>query len=263
MAYAARVMRSLIIDHVRNRRARKRGGLFEITALETTVADQVGQRAGAAAHQRRARRAGAGGRDAGGGRGPEVLLRVLVRRDRGDARTSRSARFSGTGRRRACTCTARSATSRRWSVMASLSGERWLALSPLPRRGAGPGRRRARAVAGEHPARATRAGRGPRSGCSPGTTALDRDRFLEGGGGRHLRIRRSRACAVGAYTLRVAARARRHGHGVAGRAQRRALHAQGGGEAAERRAHRRERRGAVPPRRAASWPGSPIRTSPT
>jgi RNA polymerase sigma factor (TIGR02999 family) len=41
MSYAARVMRSLIIDHVRNRRARKRGGLFEITALETTVADRV------------------------------------------------------------------------------------------------------------------------------------------------------------------------------------------------------------------------------
>lgn len=41
MAYAARVMRTLIIDHVRNRRARKRGGLFEITALETTVAEQA------------------------------------------------------------------------------------------------------------------------------------------------------------------------------------------------------------------------------
>ena len=41
MAYAARVMRSLIIDHVRNRRARKRGGMFEFTVLETTVADQV------------------------------------------------------------------------------------------------------------------------------------------------------------------------------------------------------------------------------
>lgn len=42
MGYAARVMRSLIIDHVRNRRARKRGGLFEFTVLETTVADQAG-----------------------------------------------------------------------------------------------------------------------------------------------------------------------------------------------------------------------------
>jgi RNA polymerase sigma factor (TIGR02999 family) len=41
MAYAARVMRGLVIDHVRRRRARKRGGQFEITALETTVADQA------------------------------------------------------------------------------------------------------------------------------------------------------------------------------------------------------------------------------
>lgn len=42
MGYAARVMRSLIIDHVRHRRARKRGGLFEFTVLETTVVDQAG-----------------------------------------------------------------------------------------------------------------------------------------------------------------------------------------------------------------------------
>jgi RNA polymerase sigma factor (TIGR02999 family) len=41
MAYAARVMRGLIIDHVRRRRAIKRGGLFEISVLETTVADNV------------------------------------------------------------------------------------------------------------------------------------------------------------------------------------------------------------------------------
>jgi RNA polymerase sigma factor (TIGR02999 family) len=40
MAYAARVMRGLIIDHVRRRRASKRGGLFKITVLDTTVADQ-------------------------------------------------------------------------------------------------------------------------------------------------------------------------------------------------------------------------------
>jgi RNA polymerase sigma factor (TIGR02999 family) len=39
MAYAARVMRALIIDHVRNRRARKRGGQFEITSLAADVAD--------------------------------------------------------------------------------------------------------------------------------------------------------------------------------------------------------------------------------
>jgi RNA polymerase sigma factor (TIGR02999 family) len=35
MAYSARVMRSLIVDHARQRRALKRGGAFEITALET------------------------------------------------------------------------------------------------------------------------------------------------------------------------------------------------------------------------------------
>ncbi len=37
MAYAARVMRGLIIDHVRNRLAIKRGGAFELTSLTTDV----------------------------------------------------------------------------------------------------------------------------------------------------------------------------------------------------------------------------------
>ncbi len=41
MGYAARVMRGLIIDHARNRHAAKRGGLFEITSIDTSVADQV------------------------------------------------------------------------------------------------------------------------------------------------------------------------------------------------------------------------------
>jgi RNA polymerase sigma factor (TIGR02999 family) len=39
MAYAARVMRGLIIDHVRNRLAIKRGGQFELTSLATDVGD--------------------------------------------------------------------------------------------------------------------------------------------------------------------------------------------------------------------------------
>jgi RNA polymerase sigma factor (TIGR02999 family) len=38
MGYAARVMRGLIIDHARNRRAQKRGGLFQITSLDTNAA---------------------------------------------------------------------------------------------------------------------------------------------------------------------------------------------------------------------------------
>jgi RNA polymerase sigma factor (TIGR02999 family) len=41
MGYAARVMRGLIIDHARNRRAQKRGGKFEITTLETTVPEDL------------------------------------------------------------------------------------------------------------------------------------------------------------------------------------------------------------------------------
>ena len=39
MAYAARVMRTLIIDHVRNRKARKLGGGFEMTALLADLPD--------------------------------------------------------------------------------------------------------------------------------------------------------------------------------------------------------------------------------
>jgi len=35
MGYAARVMRNLIIDHARERHAQKRGGLFELTSLDT------------------------------------------------------------------------------------------------------------------------------------------------------------------------------------------------------------------------------------
>ena len=41
MAYAARVMRGLIIDNVRYRHAEKRGGDVLITALDTDVADRL------------------------------------------------------------------------------------------------------------------------------------------------------------------------------------------------------------------------------
>jgi RNA polymerase sigma factor (TIGR02999 family) len=39
MAYAARVMRGLIIDYARNRQAHKRGGEFAFASLESEVAD--------------------------------------------------------------------------------------------------------------------------------------------------------------------------------------------------------------------------------
>ena len=41
LAYAARAMRGLIIDHVRRRYAHKRGGLFALTALHTTIANGI------------------------------------------------------------------------------------------------------------------------------------------------------------------------------------------------------------------------------
>ena len=41
MGYASRVMRGLIIDYARSRQAQKRGGLFEITAISTDVADPM------------------------------------------------------------------------------------------------------------------------------------------------------------------------------------------------------------------------------
>src|SRR5215510_3340365 len=41
MAYAARVMRGLIIDDVRRRQSQKRGGMFEITRLRTDHAESV------------------------------------------------------------------------------------------------------------------------------------------------------------------------------------------------------------------------------
>jgi RNA polymerase sigma factor (TIGR02999 family) len=41
MAYASRAMRGLIIDHARSRQAQKRGGQFDITALDTDISDKV------------------------------------------------------------------------------------------------------------------------------------------------------------------------------------------------------------------------------
>jgi len=41
MAYAARVMRGLIIDHARSRSAQKRGGRFEITTMKTGIGEQA------------------------------------------------------------------------------------------------------------------------------------------------------------------------------------------------------------------------------
>jgi RNA polymerase sigma factor (TIGR02999 family) len=41
LAYAARTMRGLIIDHVRRRYAHKRGGLFELTPLQSVMVESI------------------------------------------------------------------------------------------------------------------------------------------------------------------------------------------------------------------------------
>jgi RNA polymerase sigma factor (TIGR02999 family) len=41
MAYAARVMRGLIIDYARSRQAQKRGGQFELTSIRTEVVESL------------------------------------------------------------------------------------------------------------------------------------------------------------------------------------------------------------------------------
>src|SRR5262249_35037544 len=41
MAYAARVLRGLIIDYARRRQAQKRGGQFEITSIRTDLAEAI------------------------------------------------------------------------------------------------------------------------------------------------------------------------------------------------------------------------------
>ena len=45
MAYAARAMRGLIVDYARNRRAQKRGSAFELTTLDTDVAQATADQA--------------------------------------------------------------------------------------------------------------------------------------------------------------------------------------------------------------------------
>jgi RNA polymerase sigma factor (TIGR02999 family) len=46
MAYAARVMRGLVIDYARRRQAHKRGGAFELTSLPTDVPDPAAEERG-------------------------------------------------------------------------------------------------------------------------------------------------------------------------------------------------------------------------
>ena len=86
MAYASRVMRGLIIDDARRRQAQKRGGLFELTSLGTDQRGEPGRRAGAVRRSAMRSTSSPKSMPASPDRRSEVLLRLLLRRDRRDAR---------------------------------------------------------------------------------------------------------------------------------------------------------------------------------
>ena len=110
IAYAVRAMRGLIIDYVRRRYAQKRGGSFELTSLQTTVADRVTN----ANELERISDA----LDELAGVEPALAEVVDLKFFCGFSLRSRrcggypSGPSSATGKRRACTCTTRSATRR-------------------------------------------------------------------------------------------------------------------------------------------------------
>ena len=82
MGYAARVMRGLIIDYARSRQAQKRGGQFQLTTINTDVAESVADGAELTALGAALEELAAVDTAAGRHRGPEVLLRVHGARDR-------------------------------------------------------------------------------------------------------------------------------------------------------------------------------------
>ena len=106
MAYASRVMRGLIIDYARNRRAQKRGGKFEMTTLETDIGPAAVDDRELTAISDALDELAAVDAVAGGSRRPEILLRILVRRDRRRCAASRNARCSASGTRHGSTSTA-------------------------------------------------------------------------------------------------------------------------------------------------------------
>ena len=198
MAYAARVMRSLIIDYARNHRALKRGGEFQITTLEEDAAIAAAGGSDLEGVGARSRKAHRPRSDAGGGRGPQVLLRFLARRDRRHARRVRADDAAADGRRRGSTCAARSGTRARRA---------WLERRPL----AGPGAAsrsapRSRRVRASRRARATAQRRirsSPRisTGSWRCTTTSPARKFLEDAPAAPPRSASLAGQTVGAYTL--------------------------------------------------------------
>ena len=85
LAYAARAMRAVAIDRARANGALKRGGGLDITSLDTETAESVAEPARSPRSARRSTSSPMLEPGARQRRRPEVLLRLLVRRDRGAA----------------------------------------------------------------------------------------------------------------------------------------------------------------------------------
>ena len=106
MAYAARAMRGLIIDYARSRHAQKRGGQFEITALDTDICRRDG--GPRSSFPRSATRSTSSPSSSPISRRSSISSSSAVFRSRRSRRcaASRSAPCSATGRRRASICIA-------------------------------------------------------------------------------------------------------------------------------------------------------------
>ena len=97
MGYAARVMRGLIIDHARSHSAIKRGGEFEITSLETDVAENPADAKELSLISDALDQLAKIDPELAAGRRFEVLLRLLLRRNCCDAEVVRTYRAKKVG----------------------------------------------------------------------------------------------------------------------------------------------------------------------
>ena len=207
MGYAARVMRGLIIDHARNRRATKRGGQFEITALNTEILEHaVDARklvdisdaldALAGTRSRRSPRSSTSSSSA-------VFPSPKSRR----CRAPPSGRFSAGGSARASTCTAPSVRTRRSEPMTPNS---------IPSAGRLSVRTSSRRSTSRTPTRDGRGSQGCANSilmwppisrrCWTSTARLAQERFLESGAAARsgiapVAVPIAAGQAVGAYTL--------------------------------------------------------------
>ena len=241
---------------------------FELTALSTDALEAgVGGRGELDRIERRARRTGRRRAGSGRGRGPQVLLRLLVRGDRGDegpvGAHGAPVLDQGAGLpARALSETPRSCDAN--DPHAQQSPGELADRKSLPRDRARSWRQK-RAPAGSPPFARRR--RSWRTRIDQWLAHLRRARAGRISSKASAEVEPARVGPGGPAARRLppgrAPRPRRHGQRVAGRAHRRPLRGARRRQAAERRPCRPRRRGALRARRAASSRGWRIRTSRT